>query len=162
MNKLYEKDLINQNKICESNNLELRTPFLDKKLVSFALSLDPKFKLNKNGENKIILRELALSLGLPKDTAYRKKTATPFGSNFDKALEFLAKNNNFKTKTDYLNSIINKNNLSQKNFPIAALISTGKDSIFAMHLMQKQGALVKCLITIDSKTRILLCSTLQQ
>ena len=113
LNKLYEKDLINQNKICESNNLELRTPFLDKKLVSFALSLDPKFKLNKNGENKIILRELALSLGLPKDTAYRKKTATQYGSNFDKALEFLAKNN-FKTKTDYLNSIINKNNLSQK------------------------------------------------
>ncbi|HNV01408.1 MAG TPA: asparagine synthase-related protein, partial [archaeon] len=152
--KMYENDLYYQDIVLMYNKLELRVPFLDKKLVEFGLNLDPKFKIDKkSGENKLILRELALSLGLPKEIAYRKKKAAQYGSNFDKAIEKLAKNNGFVSKADYLNSLLNKNNPNQKNIPIAALISTGKDSIYAMHLMQKQGYGVKCLITIDSSNK---------
>lgn len=154
LKKMYEVDFVHQNNICKYNNLKLKTPYLDEDLVSFALLLEDKFKLNKKtGENKLILRELALSLGLPIDIAYRKKRAAQYGSNFDKAIGVLAKKNGFVSKTDYLNSLSIKNNSNQKKIPIAALISTGKDSIYAMHLMQKQGCTIKCLITIDSKNK---------
>ncbi len=152
--KMYENDLYYQDIVTMYNKLELRVPFLDKELVSFALALDSKFKLNKEKEeNKLILREFALSLGLPKEIAYRKKKAAQYGSNFDKALEFLAKKNNFSSKANYLNSLSISSKNSNKNIPIAALISTGKDSIYAMQLMQKQGYQIKCLITIDSKNK---------
>ncbi len=149
--KLYENDLYFQDIVCMYNKLELRVPFLDRELISFALSLNPKLKIDtSSGENKLILRKMGVSLGLPEKIAFRKKKAAQYGSNFDKAIEMLAKKNNFKSKADYLNSLVEKQN-SQKNIPIAALVSTGKDSIYAMHLMQKQGYEIKCLVTIQSK-----------
>ncbi len=151
--KLYENDLYFEDLICMSNNLELRVPFLDKALTEFALNLDAKLKI-KNKVNKFILRECAHSLDLPKEIAFREKRAAQYGSNFDKALEKLAKKNKFKSKTDYLKSIgIDSNNNSKhsRNISIGALVSTGKDSLYALHLMQKQGYKVKCLITIESR-----------
>lgn len=159
--KLYENDLYYQDIVCMNNNLELRVPFLDKAVISNALILDPKYKINKKtGMNKIALREFALTLGLSEGIALRAKKAAQYGSNFDKAIEVLAKKNGFKSKAEYLNSIamckqkgINLQKSIQRNIPIAALLSTGKDSIYALHLMQKQGYPVKCLITIDSKNK---------
>ncbi|MEI7961983.1 MAG: diphthine--ammonia ligase, partial [archaeon] len=87
----------------------------------------------------------------------KPKKAAQYGSNFDKAIEILAKKNNFFSKAQYLknffeNESVEVKNLT-KNIPIGALISTGKDSLFALYLMQKQGYDVKCLITIDSKNK---------
>jgi asparagine synthase (glutamine-hydrolysing) len=88
------------------------------------------------------------------EIALREKKAAQYGSNFDKAIEQLAKKNGFKSKADYLKSIASgashkSVNLSQKNVPIAALLSTGKDSVYALHLMEKQGYEVRCLIAIN-------------
>jgi diphthine-ammonia ligase len=148
--KMYENDLYFEDIITMKNKVELRVPYLDKKLVEKALRLNPNYKIdNEKDVNKIILREFAEELGLPKKFAYRPKKAAQYGSNFDKALERLAKKNNFYSKADYLSSLTTQKN----NIGVAALISTGKDSLFAMHLMQKQGYKVKCLITIDSKNK---------
>jgi len=53
----------------------------------------------------------------------------------------LSKKNGFKFKKTYLNSLIK----------LGALVSGGKDSIFAMYKMIKQGYDVKCLISVKSK-----------
>jgi diphthine-ammonia ligase len=163
--KMYENDLYFEDIVTMNNKTELRLPFLDKELVKNALTLAPKYKLlKKEGkiiENKLILREFARELGLPEEFAFRPKKAAQYGSNFDKALGKLAKKNGFKSKANYLNSIMGKLNKKEnknifgikKNVGIAALMSTGKDSLFAMQLMQKQGYKIKCLITIDSANK---------
>ncbi|MFA5763655.1 MAG: diphthine--ammonia ligase [archaeon] len=165
--KMYENDLYFEDIITMNNKTELRVPFLDKEFVQNALVLEPKYKLKKEGnkivENKLILRRFASELGLPKELAYRPKKAAQYGSNFDKAIDKIARKNGFKSKASYLNSLMEKELNKEgdeknifgvkKNIGIAALISTGKDSLYAMRLMQKQGYVIKCLITIDSKNK---------
>ena len=152
--KMYENDLYFEDIISMANRVEMRVPFLDRALVEGALGIPSKLKLAKvKGKlvNKKILRETALSLGVSEEIAYREKKAAQYGSNFDKAIEFISKKNNFKSKADYLNSLGSGSKGLQKNIPIAALLSTGKDSIYALHLMERQGYEVRCLITIQSK-----------
>jgi asparagine synthase (glutamine-hydrolysing) len=161
--KMYENDLYYEDIVCMKNNLELRVPFLDEKVVATAMALNPKCKLIKSKTglvNKKILRDIALELGLSKEVAQRPKKAAQYGSNFDKAIELLAKKHNFKSKAEYLNSIgektisIEGTSLAvQRNIPIAALLSTGKDSLYALYLMHKQGYDVRCLVTIESKNK---------
>ncbi len=147
--KMYENDLYYQDIILMANKLELRVPFFDKELVKNSVYFNSNKKIvvnKKTGSivNKKVLRDIALELKLPESIALREKKAAQYGSNFDKAIELLAKKNKFKSKADYLNSIANgtdPNNASsnsiQKNIPIAALLSTGKDSVYAIHLMKK-------------------------
>jgi diphthine-ammonia ligase len=153
--KMYENDLYFEDIVCMKNKVELRLPFLDKKLAEIALAIPPKMKIDpKNGLNKKILRELAIGFGLDEEFAWRPKKAAQYGSNFDKALGVLAKKNGFKSKADYLASLQKKHSpIVQKNIPIAALVSTGKDSLYAAYLMQKQGYEIKCFLTIDSKNK---------
>jgi len=54
-----------------ANSLEVRSPFLDYRVVEFGLSLPWKYKIGK-GENKHILREIAREL-IPKDLIDRPK-----------------------------------------------------------------------------------------
>jgi asparagine synthase (glutamine-hydrolysing) len=161
--KMYENDLYFEDIITMSNKVELRVPFLDKEFVELSLSLPSKLKLVNDNNccvNKKILRELAVSIKLPREIALREKKAAQYGSNFDKAIEFLAKKHGFKSKADYLKTLLEKKHfvehtvsLSQKNIPIAALISTGKDSLYALHLMEKQGYEVRCLIAIKPENK---------
>lgn len=149
--KMYENDLYFEDIVTMANTVELRVPFLDRKLVFSALSLPANQKFSeKKGKiiNKKVLRTIASELDLPLEIIYREKKAAQYGSNFDKAIEVLAKKHGFKSKADYLNSIspITKN---QSNIPVAALLSTGKDSVYAIHLMQKQGYDVRCLIALN-------------
>jgi len=164
--KMYENDLYFEDIICMKNNLELRVPYLDIDFAQKALGLNSKYKIGKIGKinvNKKILREIALDIGIDKEIALRPKKAAQYGSNFDKAIESLAKKHGHKSKAEYLNSLSNKCSSvtadgmitkgAQRNIPIAALLSTGKDSLYALYLMQKQGYDVRCLITIESKNK---------
>jgi len=164
--KMYENDLYYQDIILMANKLELRVPFFDKELVKNSIYFNSKQKIVLNKKtgaivNKKVLRDIALELNLPAEIAMREKKAAQYGSNFDKAIELLAKKNGFKSKADYLNSLVISNNNSessvssvvQKNIPIAALLSTGKDSVYAIHLMKKQGYDVRCLIAINPKNK---------
>ena len=69
------------------------------------MKIHPKLKID-NDTKKIILRLLAINLGLKKEFAMRKKVAAQYGSNFDKAIEKLAKRNDFKIKGDYLTYLL--------------------------------------------------------
>src|SRR3989338_8693949 len=96
---IYERDLYRDDVVTMYNNIELRVPFLDLKLIKFALSIDGKYKINDKG-NKVILREVAEDLGLSNDFAFRKKVAAQYGSNFLKAVEKLS--GKIKNKSQYL------------------------------------------------------------
>jgi diphthine-ammonia ligase len=143
--KLYERDLYRDDVITMHNGIEGRFPFLDKALVTYALRIPGEFKI-RNRVEKYILRRIAKDDGLPKEYADRKKRAAQYGSNFSKAISTLTKQNGFKYKSEYLQTFYRQHNLN-----LGALVSSGKDSIFAMHVMLRQNYKIGCMITIKSK-----------
>lgn len=153
--KMYENDLYYQNIIVMNNKVELRLPYLDKEFAQHALALHPKYKINDK-QNKIFLREFSSDLKGDERFFNRAKKAAQYGSNFDKALNVLAKKAGFKSKATYLNEmqkLVNKNQIQKRNIKIASLLSTGKDSLYATQLMKKQGYDISCFITIKSKNK---------
>jgi asparagine synthase (glutamine-hydrolysing) len=67
--------LIKADKITMANSIELRVPLLDHKVLEFAASLPPHFKLS-GLRTKYILKK-ALSERIPKEIRNRKKTGFP-------------------------------------------------------------------------------------
>jgi len=67
--------LIKADKISMANSLELRVPFLDHKVMEFAASLPPNFKV-KGATAKRILKK-AFSKSIPAEIVHRKKTGFP-------------------------------------------------------------------------------------
>lgn len=82
---LYRDDLITM-----KNNVELRLPFLDLDLIELSVTIDPKLKINQT-QKKIILRDIASRYIDNSAFTQRKKLGAQYGSNFDKAIEKLAK-----------------------------------------------------------------------
>ena len=76
--------------------------------------------------------------------ALRKKKAAQYGSGFDKALASLSG----KKKSSYL-----KHFFPQANLRLGALISSGKDGLYAAWTMMKQNYAVACFITLDSENK---------
>ncbi|WP_340818035.1 diphthine--ammonia ligase [Methanolobus sp. WCC4] len=143
--KIYEKNTYRDDVVSMNNNIELRVPYLDKHFVDYCLKIPPEYKINEE-QNKLILRMLADEIGIPSDVSQRRKQAAQYGSRFDKAIGKLAKKAGCKTKTDYLKQFYGKPNLK-----LGVLFSSGKDSNYAMHVMQQQNYSIECLITIKSQ-----------
>lgn len=101
---MYERDLMRDIPVADHFGISLKTPFLDKNLIDYALKIPSKLKITKT-HKKAILREAAEQLGL-EEYAWRKKKAAQYGSKFDRAISKLAKRNGFKYKKDYLKSLI--------------------------------------------------------
>ncbi|MBU1201315.1 MAG: diphthine--ammonia ligase [Nanoarchaeota archaeon] len=145
--KLYERDLYRDDVVTMYNGIELRLPFLDKELIRYALKIPAKYKLFE-GQEKYILRVVAKNMGLKEEFALRKKKAAQYGSNFHKALDKLKKKSGYKTKSAYLKTFYAEHNLK-----LGALVSSGKDSIYAMYTMMKQNYSIECMITIQSDNK---------
>ncbi|WP_406669902.1 diphthine--ammonia ligase [Methanolobus sp. ZRKC4] len=143
--KIYEKNTYRDDVVAMNNNIELRVPYLDKRFVDYCLKIPAQYKISEE-QNKLILRLLADEIGVPAQVSQRRKQAAQYGSRFDKAIGKLTKKAGFRTKTDYL-----KQFYSQPNLKLGVLFSSGKDSNYAMHIMQEQNYSVECLITIKSK-----------
>lgn len=141
--KMYEQNTYRDDVITMNNNLELRVPFLDRDLVEFALKIPASYKI-RGKKDKIVLRELAEKLGLDRDTAWRKKRAAQYGSRFDWGIEKLAKRQGL-SKSEYLKFY------REANVRLGVLSSSGKDSIYAMHVMKRQNYPILCLISLVSK-----------
>jgi asparagine synthase (glutamine-hydrolysing) len=142
--KIYEKNTYRDDVVSMNNNIELRVPYLDKRFVDYCLKIPPEYKINEE-QNKLILRMLAEEIGIPAEVSQRRKQAAQYGSRFDKAIGKLAKKAGCKTKTEYL-----KQFYGQPNLKLGVLFSSGKDSNYAMHVMQQQNYSIECLITIQS------------
>lgn len=107
LKNIYKNDVKRDLLIAKLFNLNLICPYLDKEFIEYCVRIDPKLKVN-NEEKKIILRETAINLGLKKEFSNRKKLAAQYGSGFDKAIAIFAKENGFKYKRDFLNSLLEK------------------------------------------------------
>jgi len=105
LKNMYERDLIRDYKISHSLKIKILTPFLEDELIKFAMQIPGKYKINRENK-KIILREIAEELGIPKEFAWRKKIAAQYGSGFDKAIKKLSKKNGFQYKKEYLESLL--------------------------------------------------------
>ncbi len=98
---MYDRDMKREFAIAKRTGITLWTPFLDDTLVRVAMQIPPEFKLNKT-ESKVILRDAAELLGLPKHIARRPKKAAQYGSRTDRALDKLSKKHGFKYKKEYI------------------------------------------------------------
>jgi len=89
----YEVNYVRDNKVCAFHNVELRLPFTDYELISFALSLPPILKIASATDplRKRILRKLASDIGLPPEVYNRPKKAVQYGTGVHGALKKLAK-----------------------------------------------------------------------
>jgi asparagine synthase (glutamine-hydrolysing) len=96
-----KKDLERDETICKHFNLDVKTPFLDKKVVEIGLRISPKLKLSETG-NKLVLREIAAELRLPDHITQRGKKAAQYGSGSQKILEKFSKKAGFGTINLYL------------------------------------------------------------
>lgn len=99
---IWERDITRDIALTEHFGKELRLPFMDKALIEYAMKIDPSLKIGE--QRKQILREAAVNLGLPKEFAFRKKSAAQYGSKFDFAFEKLAKKKGLGKK-EYLESL---------------------------------------------------------
>lgn len=104
---MHARDFVRDAAIGDALSLTLLTPFLDPKVVVEAMRLPGDMKINAR-HKKVVLREIAEELGLPKEIAWRKKSGAQYGSKFDMALKKLAKKNGFRYKHEYLESLLNK------------------------------------------------------
>ncbi len=144
LRSLFERDLYRDDVVAMRNGLELRVPFLDHALVEHALTLPGDYKVD-DGYRKYVLRRAAEKLGVPEEVAWRGKTAAQYGSNFDKAIGRLAKNNGYSSKQEYLNT-----SRSEPNHRLAVLSSGGKDSNAALYRMARRNNRIACLVNLQS------------
>ena len=99
---IWERDITRDLALAAHFKKELRLPFMDKELISYAMKIDPSLKVGE--QRKQILREVAVNLGLKKEFAFRKKSAAQYGSKIDFALEKIAKKKGMG-KRDYLQGL---------------------------------------------------------
>lgn len=105
LKNMWSRDLLRDSKIAKHLGLELKTPYMDLKVIKAAMNVNPMYKLDKINK-KIILREIAEDFGLEKEFAWRRKKAAQYGSNFVKGIDKLAKKHGFSTKKEYLQSLL--------------------------------------------------------
>jgi diphthine-ammonia ligase len=141
---IHERDLYRDAIVAKAHGISLRAPFLAPDLVAYALRIPAAYKL-VGDMDKAILREIARDLGL-KEAAGRKKRAVQYGANVVKALEKLARRSGYRYTRDYLRTFY-----PSRDIKLGCLFSSGKDSTFALWLMQKAGYPVECLITLKSQ-----------
>lgn len=139
LDNLQKDNLSRDQAIAKHFGISLDCPYLDKKIIDYSLKLEPKFFISEN-QNKIIIREISKDMGLSKELAERKKLACQYGSNSDRIIEKLAKENKFKNKTEFLSAF--------RKEKIGALFSGGKDSNLSLWLASREGKEISCLISL--------------
>jgi len=79
--------------VCAFHKVELRLPFIDRKVVNLALSLPLELKIESAEDplRKRVLRKVAESLKIPDFIANRTKKAVQYATGVDKSLRKLAK-----------------------------------------------------------------------
>jgi asparagine synthase (glutamine-hydrolysing) len=96
LNNIANNNLERDDAVTMANAVELRVPYLDRKVVELALKIAPELKI-KNSVHKYILR-LAAGKLLPEELVMKEKKAAQYSSGIYSAIEKLAKKNGFKGK----------------------------------------------------------------
>jgi asparagine synthetase B (glutamine-hydrolysing) len=124
LRNMYQRDLRRDVAIAQALGVQIATPFLDEKLVSYGLRIPSEMKISTDttftgkgrGDipmertvKKLILREAAVALGLPERAAFRPKRAAQYGSRLNNAMTMLAQKKGFNFKEEYLKGVLREN-----------------------------------------------------
>jgi asparagine synthase (glutamine-hydrolysing) len=101
--RIHESNLERDEKICIYHDVELRLPFASFDLVEFALGLpvDLKFENKADSLRKLVLRKVALNLGLPASIVDKPKKAVQYSTGINDAVKKIAKKQD-KTVNEYI------------------------------------------------------------
>ena len=112
--RIYESNLERDLKISSFHDVELRVPFGSFDLAEFAISLPVELKIeNKTDtQRKLVLRKMALNVGLANLMSEKPKKAVQYSTGINDAVKRIAKNHE-KTVGQYINELfdLTKNNL---------------------------------------------------
>lgn len=100
---IAENNLERDDAATMANSVELRLPFLDKKVIELALRIAPELKIH-DGIRKYILRKAARAI-LPDELVRKEKKAAQYSSGIYAALEKIAKGKGQRFLGQYLESI---------------------------------------------------------
>lgn len=99
----WERDISRDIGVCTAWEKEPAFPYLDEEVVEEALAIPSEEKINQEN-NKLVLRNIAVELGLPKEIAFAPKKAAQYGSRSDKFIRRIAKNSG-KSLESFLKSL---------------------------------------------------------
>ena len=105
LKRMHNLVYLRDRSICLHLSKSILAPYLSNNVIIQSMNIGKDQKID-NLNNKKVLRELALDLGIPEEFSYRKKQGAQYGSGFDKAISKLAKLNNFNFKKRYLESLV--------------------------------------------------------
>jgi len=106
LEEIKETDILRDQRIAKHFNLNLSSPYLDPSVIEIAMKVPGHHKVSRERE-KIILREIAYDMRVPKYVAWRKKRAAQYGSGSMKELKKLSRSKGHKYTKDYINSLVN-------------------------------------------------------
>jgi asparagine synthase (glutamine-hydrolysing) len=94
---LYKETLEREDKTTMAHGIEMREPYLDKQVIKTAFDINPRINVTGPDDKlgKRVHRLLADRLGIPKEIAYRNKSAAQHGSGIHFIIDQIARENNF-------------------------------------------------------------------
>ena len=103
---IHESNIERDAKICNFHGVELRLPFASYKIAKFAVSLPVELKIENSPSSlrKLVLRKVALDLGLPESIVEKPKKAVQYATGINSALKKLAKKQKL-TVTEYVTKL---------------------------------------------------------
>jgi asparagine synthase (glutamine-hydrolysing) len=104
--KLHESNIERDVKICGFHDVELRLPFASYQIAQFALNLTVELKIERKADSlrKLVLRKVAVDMGLPSSIVEKPKKAVQYATGINDVLKKLAKKQKM-TITEYVNKL---------------------------------------------------------
>ncbi len=104
--RIHESNLERDLKITGFHDVELRLPFASFELAEFALSLPVECKMERKADTlrKLVLRKVALAVGLPSSMVDKPKKAVQYSTGINNAIKRIAKKQN-KTANEYIGEL---------------------------------------------------------
>ncbi|HIH25086.1 TPA: asparagine synthase [Candidatus Woesearchaeota archaeon] len=106
---MHEQDLKRDTLLSVALGIAIPTPFLDPAVIKQGMLLAVTGKI-VDGQRKLVLRRMAINMGLPTTFAMRPKRAAQYGSRTDAAIERLARKAGYESKGSYVRALINTDN----------------------------------------------------
>ncbi|MGB9936925.1 MAG: asparagine synthase (glutamine-hydrolyzing) [Methanobacterium sp.] len=99
---LYHVNLQRDDAVTMANSIELRVPFLDLDVITTAINIPMKYKINGEDDKlrKCILREVGAELGVPSEIVRRPKKAAQYGSGIHKMLKRVLKSDEYNNLSE--------------------------------------------------------------
>jgi asparagine synthase (glutamine-hydrolysing) len=113
--RIHESNLERDMKITSFHDVELRVPFGSFDLAMFAISLPIELKIENKTDTlrKLILRKVALNVGLPNAIAEKPKKALQYSTGINNAIKRIAKSHQ-KSVNEYIDDLFQLSKESQK------------------------------------------------